>query len=226
MKGNTPVILLTTLVALSACRGREGTHPEDMSVAEHEAAAERAEAKAVAEEAEYDPDPIIFGGTDCIELCFRTNPTEHHLRAANQLRREAAAHREASYELRVAEERACSGIPELHRDFSPFYHTSHILGAELGDEGPIVVHFDRIPKTTVEGLQQLVDCHMARNAALGFDMPEMDFCPLAIRDVSAEVVEAEQGFDVRLGAKTDEARAEVKARVEALLEGRASGEAK
>lgn len=211
------ILVLGLAVATLACRGREGTHPEDMSAAQHEAAAADAEAKAVEAESQYDPDVVVFDGGDCSEFCFRSNPTEHHLREANRLRREAARHREASHELQVAEERACAEIPELHRDFSPFFHRSHITGAELGDDGPVTVHFDEIPKTTAAGLQRLVDCHLARNAAMGFEMEEMDYCPLAVAKVSATVLETDAGVDIQLEAEDEQARAEVVARVEKLL---------
>lgn len=200
-----------------ACRGREGTHPEDMSAHGHDAAAAEAEAKAVDEESQYDPNYVVFDGSDCTEFCFTANPTEHHLRAADRLRREAARHRKASHELRVTEERACAEIPELHRDFSPFYHRGYITGAELSDKGPIVVHFDKIPKTTAAGLQRLVDCHLARNAAVGYAMEEMDYCPLAIPGVSATVVETDAGFDIDLDTRDPGAHAEVATRVESLL---------
>jgi len=208
-------LLLTT--ATFACHGREGTHPEDMSAQQHDAAAADAEAKAVEAESQYDPSVVIFDGSDCNEFCFRTNPTEDHLQEAKRLRREAERHREASHDLRVAEERACSDIPEIHRDFSPFFHSSHITGAEIGDNGPIVVHFDEIPKTTSAGLQQLVDCHLARNAAMGFEMEEMDYCPLGVAGVSAAVVETDAGLDIQLVADDEQARAEVARRVGQLI---------
>lgn len=202
----------------AACHAKAGTHPEDMSAAEHDKAAAEAEAEAVEEEAQYDPNTVIFDGSNCSEFCFRANPTEIHLQEANRLRREAAAHRDASHDLQVAEERACGDIPELHRDFSPFYHVDHITGAELEGDGPIVVHFDAIPKTTAEGLQRLVDCHVARNAVLGYDIESMGFCPLAVEGVEATVEATDGGFDIELKPGSDEARAEVRARVEALTQ--------
>lgn len=210
-------LTMTMVLATTACHRQAGTHPEDMSAEEHRAAAAEAEAEAVEEEAQYDPNAVVFDGADCSEFCFRTNPTEHHRREAAKLRREAAQHRDASHELRVAEERACANIPELHRDFSPFFHRDDITGAEVGEDGPIVVHFSEIPKTTSASLQELVDCHLARNAALGFEMEEMDYCPLAVPDVEATVIDGEAGFDIRLEPTTEEARERVVNRVNSLL---------
>jgi hypothetical protein len=210
------IALVGLVLVTFACRGREGTHPEDMSAKQHDAAAADAETKAVEHESQYDPTAVVFDGSDCSEFCFRSNPTEHHLREANRFRREAQRHRDASHDLRVVEERACADIPEIHRDFSPFFHGDHIAGAEIGDSGPVVVHFDQIPKTTAEGLQRLVDCHLARNAAMGFEMEEMDYCPLGVAGVSATVVATDAGLDIQLDAE-DEARAAVVTRVEALI---------
>lgn len=205
-------------LATIACRPAPGTHPDDMSVAGHEQAAVEAETAAAQQEAKYDPNAsAMFDGPDCVELCFRANPTESHLTEARQLRREAAAHRDASHALRVAEERACADVPEIHRDFSPFYHVGHITGAELDGDGPVVVHFDPIPKTSPQSLQRLVDCHVARNAALGYEVDEMAFCPLAIAGIAATVVATDAGFDIEIEADTSEALDEARARVERLL---------
>lgn len=210
------IIALGLVAAVLSCRAREGTRPEDMSVEAHDAAAAAAEAQAVEHGRQYDPDLVVYD-TNCSKLCFRGNPTDPHRQKANKLRRQAMRHREASYELRVAEARACADIPELHRDLSPFFHRDHIIGAETGGEGPIVVHFDRIPKTTAADLQRVVDCHLARNVAIGYAMEEMDYCPLAVPGVSATVVETHAGFDIWLDTKDVRARAEVATRVGSLI---------
>lgn len=215
------LVMITATLSVGACHRNAGTHPEDMSAAGHDAAAAEAEAEAVEHEVQYDPNATLFDGADCSEFCFLTNPTDQHLTEANRLRREAARHRDASHDLRVAEERACGDIPEVHRDFSPFYHRSYVTGVEISERGPIVVHFDKIPKTSAAGLQRLVDCHLARNAAMGFDMDEMaemDYCPLVVAGVTAKVVETETGFDISLDVDDDEARRRVISRVEVLPE--------
>lgn len=215
------VVAIAAVFSAGACHRSAGTHPDDMSAAKHDDAAAKAEAQAVEHEVQYDPNPTLFDGSDCSEFCFQSNSTEHHLRQADRLRREAARHRDASHDLRVAEARACAQIPELHRDFSPFYHRGDITGVEASERGPIVVHFGEIPKTSAAGLQRLVDCHLARNAAMGFDtdeMAEMDYCPLGVAGVTASVVETATGFDILLDVDDEQARPLVSARVKALLE--------
>jgi len=188
-----------------------------MSAQLHEEAARTAEDRAVQHEALYEPEASSLDGQDCVELCLQVNPTEEHRREAARLRRAAAAHRRASLELRVAEERSCSGIPDELRDLSPFFFDEFVSGVELERE-QVVVHFDRIPQTTALDLQRLVDCHLARNAALGYDDSHMPFCPLTVKGVTAEVRETEHGYDIVLSAPAGEAMQNVADRATSLTE--------
>jgi len=38
---------------------------------------------------------------------------------------------------------------------------------------------------TAEWFQRIVDCHLARNASLGFSAAEMPYCPLNVKGVHA-----------------------------------------
>lgn len=200
-------------LGVSACHSGEGTRPADMSRAEHEAAAARTEQQADAHQARYDPDALQPVESGCYMFCFEDNPTEAHLAEARRLRRIAALHREASAKLRAAEQRACAGIPERHRDISPFFHAADITGVELDDDGPFVVHFAAIPSTSPAQFRALVECHLARNAALGWDDEGMEYCPLAVPHVSAVVTESSAGIDVALDVEDEAARRELEARV-------------
>ncbi len=168
-------------------------------------------------EAQYDPAATSLDGQDCVELCLQTNPTEEHRRAAAKLRREAAAHRRASMALRAAEQRSCAGIPDEVKDLSPFFYDHFILGAQFEREDEVVVHFRAVEKSTTERLQDWVDCHLARNAALGYDNSHMPFCPLAVQGVSAEVRSTSAGFDIVLTASSNEAMRDVSDRVRDLV---------
>ena len=68
---------------------------------------------------------------------------------------------------------------------------------------------------TVEWLQRVVDCHVARNSAVGNDMPEMGYCPLAIKGVTATVSSARGGFAVTIEASDPAAVQEVIRRAQA-----------
>ncbi len=189
-----------------------------MSVSEHERSAIHAENRAVEHESLYDPEASTLDSKNCVEVCLRVNPTDEHRSEAARLRRVATAHRRASLELRVAEERSCAGIREELRDITPFFFDQYILGAEY-KEDEVIVHFASIQKTTAQDLQHLVDCHLARNAALGFDDKDMPNCPLSVEGVRAEVTKTPDGFDVSLTASTDETFQEIGKRVHRLTGG-------
>jgi hypothetical protein len=70
---------------------------------------------------------------------------------------------------------------------------------------------------TAQWLQRLVNCHLARNAALGHDVPEMPNCPLVPHGVTATVSATDTGFAVALRADTEEAANEIMRRVQGLV---------
>lgn len=76
--------------------------------------------------------------------------------------------------------------------------------------------FRAVPGLTAEWLQRLLDCHLARNAAVGYDMPEMADCPLAVRGVKVTVVSAGDGFAVELASDNDAVAAEVLRRAQKI----------
>lgn len=56
---------------------------------------------------------------------------------------------------------------------------------------------------TTEWLQQVADCHLARNAAVGHEMPEMPDCPLAPLGASVSVTSTGTGFAVEIRSGDD-----------------------
>lgn len=147
---------------------------------------------------------------------------------AEEHRRAAAAHRAASQALRDAEARACAGLDAGDRDESPFWHREDIASVE-----PLVVetHAGKTstPRTvgaivtvravkgmTAQWLQRLVDCHLARNAALGHDVPEMAYCPLVPRGASAHVAATDTGFAISVSVDDAATAEEVLRRARAL----------
>ena len=116
-------------------------------------------------------------------ICWTSvdNPTAVHVDEAEKHRRHAADHRAASVALREAEGRACGGVSDADRDMSPFEHREDIVAvaslvvpeANARASTPAerllgaAVTFRAVPGLTAEWLQRLVDCHLARNAALG-----------------------------------------------------------
>ena len=207
------------LVMLAACTSStQGARPHDMSAAQHERSAEEHARTAEGHAGQYDPKAKVTT-TGCgaqTRICWTSveNPTVAHLRAAEEHRRHAADHRAASTALRDVEARVCTGIDPDDRDISPFDRIEDIAGVEpleeeLSPTAPsrglplrrtvgAVVMFRARPGMTAEWLQRIVDCHIARNAALGHVVPEMPSCPLVPKGVDARVTSAGNGFAVAI----------------------------
>ena len=219
-------------VIAAACASTPGGRAHDMSAAQHDREA-RAHARAAAiEQDRYDPN-ITEKRTRCPRLtgCWTSvrNPTAEHRRAAEEHRRHAADHRAASAALRGAEARACIGIDDADRDASPFEHVEDIASVAplteyvgTGSKAPrvrtgAVVVFRAVPAMTAEWLQRVVDCHLARNAALGHAVPEMPTCPLVPRGVTARVSSTGNGFAVAIRSDDAATAREILARAERLV---------
>ncbi len=228
---------LFVLSFVSACAA-PGTRPHDMSVARHEEAAGAEDAAADTHAAEYDASasaPLRCGvsgasvalGSPC--WTSDINPTESHRAEAARHRDAAAAHRAAAEALRAAEATECAGLSEADRDQSPFSHREDIASVEELTEEVLVgrtrtrrtvgarVVLRAVPGLTAEWLQRVLECHLARNASLGHDVPEMSYCPLVPNGARVDVHSAGDGFAVDVRAESEEAIAEVVRRARGLL---------
>jgi hypothetical protein len=194
-----------------------GTH---LSAAQEEAVAQQQDREAAQRMAAYDPNAkqvkeiCAVGGRAAFGDCWNSvvNPTAKNLDEAKELTRAAAEHRAASLALRNAEESACAGLSDYDRDVSPFAHHDDILNASPLAKGAIVV-FKPVPTLTAAHLQKMVDCHVARNDAMAHNVPEMLYCPLVPRDVSARVVTTEDGYlAVKIESTDPDAAREVRYR--------------
>jgi hypothetical protein len=226
------------LLALLACaKAAPGTRPHDMSEAQHEVMARREDKKADDHLAAYEPDASVQkqrcgaggaqkAGAD-IGGCYvwRVNPTAEALVQAKEHQKMAAQHRAGSQALRDAEGRACVGVFEEDRDNSPFDHAGDIASVVPLESRPAigtaktegaVVTFRSLNGITSEGLQRIVDCHLARNAALGNNVPEMPNCPLVPKDITARVSGNATGFAVTIRASDPRTAQEVLRRANTL----------
>ena len=213
------------------CGADPGTQPHDMSAAQHEAMAKNEESAATGHAEQHDPNAtqaseVCSGEDGCWTSTF--NPTAQHAYDAKHHHELAAKHRAAASALTDAEKRACAGISDDDRDTSPFYHRDDIQAVSpltetvksgksstQKDVGATVV-FRALPGMTAEWLQRVVDCHLARAAAVGHDMPEMSYCPLMPKGVKAKVTSVGNGFAVNLSADDAATVAEIKRRTQAL----------
>jgi hypothetical protein len=205
-----------------------------LSTSEHEITAARLDRVAAAEDSRYDPlrrtgfcHGRIRNGDD---VCWTSlvNPTERYRRHAEEHREEAAAHRLAAGALRAAEASACVGIGQADRDESPFDHVEDIVrveplrgGVSRYLEAPqtegVVVTFRPVPGLTVFWLQHVIDCQIARNAALGNDVTRFKRCLLVPRGVQATVSAAPEGFAVTIRAHDRETAEELFRRADRLV---------
>jgi hypothetical protein len=236
-------ILLAFCLFASCGATTPGAMPHEMGMAQHESAAQAEDREAAEHAAQFNPDAGIaverchpgtaggprFGAAGP-DVCWTsaTNQTAEHLRMAEEHHKRAADHRAGSAALQQAEAGACVGILPADRDMSPFEHTEDIAGvaplmvqgssgkqAFLHNEGAIVT-FRAVPGMTSEWLQRVVDCHLARNSALGHQIPEMPDCPLVPKGASAKVTSTGNGFAVAIRADDAVTAAEILTRAQHL----------
>jgi hypothetical protein len=100
-------------------------------------------------------------------------------------------------------------VAQAQRIAVPARHEQAVAGG-----GRVV--FRAVPGMTVEWLQQLVNCHLARAEAVGYSMPEMSYCPLMLKGVSAAVSATADGFAVEVTSDDPSTAAEIWRRVRAL----------
>jgi hypothetical protein len=213
------------------CAADPGTQPHDMSQAQHEAMAKHEETAAEGHADQHDPDAkkaesVCSGKGGCWTSV--SNPTAKHGEDATRHHELAQKHRAASNALASAEASACAGMSDDDRDISPFYHREDIASVApltetvkagkgtTGKEAGSTVVFRAVPGMTAEWLQRVVDCHLARAAAMGHQMPEMDYCPLELKGVKANVTSAGNGFAINVSADDAATIAEIQKRSKAL----------
>ena len=216
---------LLAVASLAACAGTPGAQPHEMSVATHETTAAEQERAAAAHTCAGQ------NGSVRADVCWTsvTTPTPEEVRKAGEHRHAAAEHRAAAQSLRDAESRACAGLSPADRDESPFDHTEDIerveplYGRVSGNRGAMtrpegaVITFRAVPGMTAQWLQRLVNCHLARNAALGHDVREMPHCPLVPRGASASVSATDSGFAVAIRGDSEESAKEILRRAQSLV---------
>jgi hypothetical protein len=219
-------IVLPLILAAGACGHAAGTQPHEMNAAQHQAAAASEENLAAQHSAQHDPaaqqtEERCSAGKGRVCWTVTTNPTAEHGSTSEEHRQLAAQHRATSQSLRDAEARACTGLSDEDRDVSPFAHRADIQGVSQLREEKVVgrsrttreagatIVFRATPGLTAEWLQRIIECHVARNSAVGHDMPEMAYCPLVARGAQATVRSVGDGFAVDVRADDAEGAAEI-----------------
>lgn len=235
-------LLLSLLGAACGPAAKIGPEPnepgaEEQGVTQHRAAAQVESARLERHKELYDPhakqqikrcDPGAPGQYPATPICWveAVNPTAVHLQEVEEHRMRAVHHRKAARQLQEVEDKACANVAAEDRDMSPFSHRGDILGVNPLEEGRgkkkhlvgATVVFRSVPRLTAAELQRIVDCHLARNAAIGHDVAgaEMEHCPLTERGASAEVRPVEGGFAVDVRAASAGAAQAIWRRAQAL----------
>jgi hypothetical protein len=192
---HTSMLGLATVVA-SGC-ATAGTRPHDMPAAQHESVAKTADAEAAAHAARFDPMKARMVATRAGPT--EVNPTAEHRYHAHRLRALAAEHHAAAQALRDEEARSCAGLADGDSELTPFFRPGDVERVEAlytpnGRTGVLrgaSITYRPTLGLAADAIQRRLECHLARNAALGFDAPEMAYCPLASRGVRASVRESD-----------------------------------
>jgi hypothetical protein len=242
------VVWLSGLLVAACATSAPGAQPHEMSAEAHERAAEQHAQAGDEHNAQFRPQQALerercapgrplprAGGSVAEDVCWTSvhNPSAVHLWEAADHRHQAADHRAASADLRAAEAKACAGLDPDDRDMSPFQHTEDIVAvkplvmSEFDARGRppsertlgALVTFRAVPGLSAEWLQRIVDCHLARNAALGHEVPEMPDCPLVPAGVEAHVSSAGKGFAVAVRSNNPKVAREILSRAERLRHG-------
>jgi len=175
---------LGLLVALSACGGSQGTHPEDMSAADHRAMAQHEEelaaehdenaagSEGVSPTTPGDPGSPFIYGTDTYDPAAR-----HRAHAAHheELARE---HEAAAEALESFENEQCAEFPPATRAACPLLGS--VAAVEDVDGGVEVTFADDVNRDAVLAH---IGCHLAYAATQGH--AGMDGCPLYVEGVQA-----------------------------------------
>lgn len=211
-------VIFALLASASACASHP--QPHDTSVVGHEQAA-RAH-----DQASETATTTTCGGARTVGPCW-TVPSPG---AAEAHRKAAAEHRAAAAALVAAETQACTGLSEDDRATSPLERRDDIAsvdplvetsesskGGKTARQVGATVTLRAVPGLTSEYLQRLVECHLARNAALGHAVPEMPDCPLVPKGVTARVRSAGTGFAVDVRSDDPDTAREVLARAKRLV---------
>ena len=224
--------------AVSGCATTTpGAGAHEMSASQHEAAARSQDTQAAEHAEAFDPNTVktrpCRGAPTRVpaDVCWTslTNPTDVHRQEAEKHRRMAADHRAGSAALGQAESQACVGLSPHDRDISPFDQQQDITNVEPlnisvgGSKQPsqrtvgAKVSFRAVDGITVEWLQRVMECHLARNAALGHVVPDMPNCPLVLPGVEAHVSSTGNGFVVALSSNDSATAQEIRTRAQRLI---------
>jgi hypothetical protein len=159
---------------------------------------------------------MCLAATACVptqSAAFRQMTAADHERAAQSAQDTtggtAAEHLGAAQGLRVAEQNACSEVPESERDLVAFLRRGRIVSVDevrddvvpkpLAPRQPlgIVVSIRATPGVTEQWIGRVIQCHVAHHAVVGTSAPQMA-SPLPTNGVNISVSSTGVGFRVSI----------------------------
>lgn len=158
-----------------------------------------------------------------------TRPTPEAQQRADAERQLANERRATSAALVEAERTACADVAEPDRDLSLFDHTEDIVevsplkdydfGARIPHAQLVgaVIAFRAVRGLTAQRLEQIVRCHLARDAAVKDALPDG---PLVLEGVEAHVVPDGPRFNLELRSTRTATAKELLARAQQLTASR------
>lgn len=230
MSGLDHVTQLLLCIALGGCGAasphEEGADAHLSTAVAHERAAAEQERPRMAATLDWRRCVAQGRGLLCSSM-FRDSTAERE-REAERHRAFAAAHRSASQALRDAEASACKGLSGDDLDIPLLARSHYIVSVEPIYRGPssgeatakhllgASVTFSATTGLTLERLRRLLDCEVARAAALGHDNAGVQFDPLAVPGATAIASSARDELSVAITVGDPEAASKILERARAL----------
>jgi hypothetical protein len=182
----------------AGCATGGKVNPDEMSAAQHrdEAWRERQEAREHARE--YDPHATVAaplqpvgtpGQGDPAYAPSAYNPTEQHLRQADEHRAHARQHEKAAQALERFEAAECRGFPPSVRAACPLLNPVTRIDDVAGG-----VRVTFMPGTRVDAVAAHMRCHQAYARARAFE--ENATCPLYMQGVEFSAVSGATAIDI------------------------------
>ncbi len=159
--------------SVAACGGPQDPATEDLTVAEHEAEADREEASAAERVRDSETSPRTIHGLDTYD------PAAGHLNDAEAHRAHAQAHRDRAEALRAFEEAECSLFTPSSRSACPF-----LLGLETIEDIDGGARMTFAEGSDVPAVVDHIRCHLAFVAAQGSE--GIDDCALYVPGTTVE----------------------------------------
>jgi hypothetical protein len=224
MKSRMISWVLAMVFGAACAQSQQSVKPDDMSVAQHRAEADKEEAAARAHATQYDPAatraasfrPLGPGEAKPLYPISAYNPTETHLSDADRHHAHALEHQQAARLLERFEQKECRDFPPATRAACP------LLGPVTTiDDIPGGVRATFAPGTRVDAVVAHMRCHYAYARARAFE--ERVTCPLYMLGIEIRRARDPMAVEITSGTRTGVEELRARSREEAVFVRRASG---